>query len=52
MSDKFLSGMKKQLNFTVTENGAVTHKTTGSNIIDLFGCIGALRSRSESDIIK
>lgn len=34
----------------LTENGAVAYNTTNNALIDLFGVIGALRPRSESDI--
>lgn len=49
---KLLSGMKNQLNFTETENGAVAVKSTKSAIVDLFAQIGAMRLRSESDITE
>ena len=34
--NKFMNGMKDATNFTYTENGAVTHKTTKSNLLDMF----------------
>ena len=46
MSNKFLNGMKNTANFTYTENGAVTHKTTKSDLLDLFAMGAAYRSRS------
>ena len=51
MSNKFLNGMKNTTNFTYTENGAVTHKTTKSDLLDLFAMGAAYRSRSEEDCI-
>ena len=36
----------------LTENGATAYSTTGSAMLDLFGCIGSLRSREESDICR
>ena len=47
----FLNGMKDADNFTLTENGAVTHKTTKSDILDMFALCGAYRNRSEDDCI-
>ena len=35
-----------------TENGAVALNTTDSALLDLYGVIGAMRPRSESDIIN
>lgn len=36
----------------LTENGATAYSTTGSAMLDLFGCIGSLRSREEPDICR
>ena len=49
--NKMLNGMKKTSNFTYTENGALTHKTSLSGLLDLFGMGAAYRSRSDSDCI-
>ncbi|MBQ2718446.1 MAG: DUF2828 family protein [Clostridia bacterium] len=45
-----LQFLKQEANKTVTENGAVTHMTTGSDCLDLFATIGALRRESDSEI--
>ena len=50
MNNKFLSFLKRETNFTYTENGAVALKSTDSRLLDLFGTIGALRSRDEAEI--
>ena len=42
--------LKQQANKTFTENGAVTYVTTGSDCLDLFATIGALRRASDSEI--
>ena len=45
-----LNSMKKDTNFTYTENGAITHKTTESALLDMFAMGGAMRERSVSDV--
>ena len=45
-----LEYLKQEANQTLTENGATTHLTTGSECLDLFATIGALRSESDSEI--
>ena len=50
MKNKFLSFLQKETNFTYTENGAIALKTTNSELLDLFGCIGSLRKRDNTDI--
>lgn len=47
---KLIAGMKKELNYTTTENGAVAVKSTTNYIVDLFGQIGAMRTRTEREI--
>lgn len=37
---------------TYTENGAVARNSTGSALLDLYGTIGAMRSRAEEDIVS
>ena len=51
MSNKFLNGLTDSTNFTYTENGAITHKTTKSDLLDMFAMGGAYRSRSDEDVI-
>ena len=45
-----LTYLKNLTNWTRTENGAVTHRSTGSECLDLFATIGALRSADEREI--
>lgn len=47
---KFADLLKNIANFTKTENGAAALNTTGKYCLDLFGCIGALRSADRSRI--
>lgn len=46
-----LNGLKNETNFIHTENGAIAHKTTKSDLLDMFALGAAMRSRSEADII-
>ena len=47
----FLNQMTKDSNFTYTENGGVTRKTTESKVLDMFAVGGAYRGRSDEDVI-
>ncbi len=47
-----LNNLKREANYTVTENGAITHVTTESDCLDLFATIGALRRASKEEIEK
>ena len=46
-----LQFLKKKTTQTTTENNAVTNLTTGSDCLDLFATIGALRDEPELEII-
>ncbi len=46
-----LEGMKAATNYTYTENGGLTHRTTNSNLLDMFAMGAAMRNRSDEDII-
>ena len=46
-----LNGLKNTTNYTRTENGALTHKTTRSDLLDMFAMGAAMRNRSEADVI-
>ena len=47
----FIDGLKNETNYTYTENGALTHKSTMDGLLDLFALGGAYRSRSDEDCI-
>lgn len=46
----FVECLEKENNYTETEKGAVALKSTGESLLDLFGQVGALRSRDEENI--
>ena len=46
-----LEYLKKEANRTYTENGAVTYASTGSECLDLFATIGAMRNASKTELI-
>lgn len=47
-----LEAIKNEANMTYTENGAATYESTGSECLDLFAAIGAIRRESDDDIIR
>ena len=47
----FMNTMNQINNFHYTENGALTHSTSGSKVLDMFGLGAAYRKRSDDDII-
>lgn len=46
-----LDELKHEANYTLTENLALTHKSTLSHCLDLFATIGALRNANTPEII-
>ena len=49
--NEFLKAMKKDTNYTLTENFGITHKSTMNNVLDMFAMGGSMRNRSDSDVI-
>ena len=49
--NKFMNGLANATNYTMTENGAVTHKSTLNDVLDMFAFGGAYRTRSDADVI-
>ena len=48
----FLNDLKNEANHTTTENGATTHISSQSNVLDLFATIGALRHADDEEVLK
>ena len=51
MENKFLNGLQDTANIGYTENHAIKHLTTKSDLLDMFAMGGAYRSRSDEDVI-
>lgn len=47
-----IEAMKREQNYKLTENGAVALKSTLDKTVDFFAVMGAMRDRSEEDIIS
>jgi hypothetical protein len=50
--NKFSKAMDQEAKWIKTENGADAVNTTGNPLLDLYGVIGSLRTRSEDEIIN
>lgn len=48
----FANAMDKNNRWTKTENGADALNSTGNPLLDLYGIIGSLRSRTDNEIIQ
>lgn len=51
MGNSFLNAMKDDYNYGLTENLAVTYKSTLNKVLDLFAMGGAYRRRNDDDVI-
>lgn len=50
--NKFMSALTNENNYTLTENGAITYRSTLDGLLDLFALGGAYRTRSDVDCIN
>ncbi len=51
MKNTFLKGLKEDTNYTMTEKNSISHKTTMSDVFDMFAFGGAYRNRTDDDCI-
>lgn len=49
--NEFLKVLKEDTNYTLTENCGITHKSTLNSVLDMFAMGGAMRNRSDEDVI-
>lgn len=47
----FMTGLENAMNYTLTENGAITYASSQDALMDLFAMGGAYRNRSDEDVI-
>lgn len=47
----FLNALEASTNYTYTENGGVTHKSTQSHLLDMFAMGAAMRKRPDADVV-
>lgn len=51
MNNSFLDSLKRETNYTKTENDGVAHKSTLNAVYDMFALGGAYRNRTDEDCI-
>ena len=49
--NEFLKAMKNSTNYGYTENGGIKHNSTLNAVLDMFAMGGAMRNRTDEDII-
>ena len=50
-NNSFLDSLKREMNYTETENGGVAYASTLDAVYDMFALGGAYRSRTDEDCI-
>ena len=50
--NELLKNLKTETNYRYTENGALTHKSTLNDVLDMFAMGGSMRNRSDDDVIN
>lgn len=50
--NKFMNALTNENNYTLTENQAITYRSTLDGLLDLFALGGAYRTRSDADCIN
>lgn len=50
-NNTFLNSLKKETNYALTQNGALTHKSTLNDLYDMFALGAAMRNRSNEDVL-
>lgn len=48
----FLNALKSEMNYGFTENGGIKHTSTLNGVLDMFAMGGAMRNRSDDEIIN
>ena len=51
MNNTFLDSLKRETNYTKTENDGVAYKSTLNAVYDMFALGGAYRNRTDEDCI-
>lgn len=49
--NKFLNGLIDETNYITTENGATAHRSSKSDLLDMFALGCSMRNRSDEDVI-
>lgn len=49
--NELLKALKTETNYGLTENGGIKHNSTMNKVLDMFAMGGAMRNRTEDDIL-
>ena len=50
--NELLKNLKTETNYTLTENGALAHRSALNKVLDMFAMGGSMRNRSDNDVIN